>query len=160
MEVPHEQDQSHAFLRSSSAAYRLGLDTSRIDGHVAVLDEWERNHAAEDDRWLAYILATAQREAGAGRCSGQCRNGNEKSGDGWHYRGRGLVQIAGEANYTKFGCVQNPDMPLAPESAIRILFDGMINGGFTGKSLPIASAGPPLIGSAPGRLSIRAISAT
>jgi putative chitinase len=87
-------------------------------------------------------------------------NGNEKSGDGWHYRGRGLVQITGEANYTKFGCAQNPDMALAPESAIRILFDGMINGGFTGKSLPIASAGPPLIGSAPGRLSIRAISAT
>jgi putative chitinase len=85
-------------------------------------------------------------------------NRNEKSGDGWHYRGFGLVQITGEANYTKFGCVQNPDMALAP--AIRILFDGMINGAFTGKSLPIASAGPPLIGSAPGRLSIRAVSAT
>jgi putative chitinase len=136
----------------------FGLDKSQIDGHVAVLDEWERNHAAEDNRWLAYMPATAQREAGAGRCSGQCRNGNEKSGDGWH--GRGLVQITGEANYTKFGRVQNPDMALAPETAIRILFDGMINGGFTGKSLPIASAGPSLIESAPGRLSIRAISAT
>jgi putative chitinase len=67
-------------------------------------------------------------------------NRDEASGDGWLYRGRGLVQITGEANYTKFGRVQNPDMALAPETAIRILFDGMINGGFTGKSLPIASA--------------------
>ena len=140
--------------------YPLGLDKSQIDGHETILDEWERSDAAKDDRWLAYMLATAQREAVAGRCSGQCRNGNEKSGDGWHYRGRGPVQITGEANYTKFGRVQNPDMALAPETAIRILFDGMINGGFTGKSLPIASAGPPLIESAPGRLSIRAISAT
>jgi len=62
-------------------------------------------------------------------------NGNEASGDGWRYRGRGLVQITGRDNYAKYGIADDPDKAFDPDKAVEILFDGMINGRFTGKRL-------------------------
>lgn len=62
-------------------------------------------------------------------------NGNEASGDGWRYRGRGLVQITGRDNYAKYGIANDPDKALDPVKSVEILFDGMINGRFTGKRL-------------------------
>lgn len=62
-------------------------------------------------------------------------NRDEASGDGWRYRGRGLVQITGRDNYAKYGIVDDPDRALDPIKAIEIVFDGMINGRFTGIKL-------------------------
>ncbi|HEX8048428.1 hypothetical protein [Rhizobium sp.] len=62
-------------------------------------------------------------------------NGNEASGDGWRYHGRGLVQITGRDNYTKYGIADDPEKARDPVKAVEILFDGMINGRFTGKKL-------------------------
>lgn len=62
-------------------------------------------------------------------------NGNEASGDGWRYRGRGLVQITGKNNYEKFGIAAKPDDALIDAVAVRIMFDGMERGLFTGKKL-------------------------
>lgn len=50
-------------------------------------------------------------------------NGDEASGDGWRYRGRGLIQTTGRANYasvaagTGLDCVSNPDLLASPEGA-------------------------------------------
>lgn len=61
-------------------------------------------------------------------------NGDEASGDGWTYRGWGLVQITGRDNFNKFGV--NPESAVsAPDMAARVLFDGMIAGLFTSKKL-------------------------
>lgn len=48
---------------------------------------------------------------------GRMGNGNEASGDGWKFRGRGYIQLTGRENYTKFSkydlctkdVVANPD---------------------------------------------------
>jgi putative chitinase len=43
-------------------------------------------------------------------------NGNEATGDGWKFRGRGYIQLTGRANYTLFDktvpedIISNPDL--------------------------------------------------
>lgn len=61
--------------------------------------------------------------------------GNTQKGDGWLYRGRGLGQITGRGNYAKWGLDKNPEKALELPTAVRILFDGLTKGMFTGKKL-------------------------
>ncbi len=63
------------------------------------------------------------------------RMGNAGANDGWRFRGRGLAMITGRDNYKKYGLGDAPDKALDDSTAVRILFDGMINGKFTGKRL-------------------------
>lgn len=62
-------------------------------------------------------------------------NGNEASGDGYRFRGRGYIQITGRANYAKFGLDARPDDALLPKRAARVAVDGMDLGMFTGKRM-------------------------
>ena len=58
--------------------------------------------------------------------SNRMGNGPEESGEGWYFRGRGIVQITGKNNYTKCSqslfesnvLVENPDLLLEVEYAI------------------------------------------
>lgn len=51
-------------------------------------------------------------------------NGNEASGEGWKYRGRGFIQITGKINYfqlandTDLDCLKNPDLLLEEANAM------------------------------------------
>jgi putative chitinase len=53
-------------------------------------------------------------------------NGGEESGDGWRYRGRGLIQLTGRDNYAARGealgidLVDSPDGASEPGTAVRI----------------------------------------
>lgn len=57
---------------------------------------------------------------------GRMGNGPEESGDGWRFRGRGIIQITGRSNYTQCSqelydddtLIQNPDKLLDKDGAI------------------------------------------
>ncbi len=43
-------------------------------------------------------------------------NGNEASGDGWKFRGRGPIQLTGKSNYTLFAQdIGRPDVLTNPD---------------------------------------------
>lgn len=49
---------------------------------------------------------------------GRMGNGPEASGDGWRYRGRGLIQLTGRDNYRRAGLEQAPDLASDPKVAL------------------------------------------
>jgi putative chitinase len=51
-------------------------------------------------------------------------NGPEESGDGWKYCGRGLIQITGKDNYTRFA--QSIDTPLDDVPEFLTTFEGCV----------------------------------
>lgn len=124
------------------------LSRSQVAGLSALLDYWERYHEEGDDRWLAYVLATAHHETDRtmqpieeyGRGKGRVY-GKRDPQTGKTYYGRGFVQITWKTNYAKLSKVVGEDLVEHPEKALeldiatKILFEGMIGGLFTGKKL-------------------------
>jgi putative chitinase len=66
-------------------------------------------------------------------------NGGPESGDGWRYRGHGLVQLTGKDNFARMGrlvgvdLVKYPERSLEPDIAAKALIVGIRDGIYTGK---------------------------
>jgi putative chitinase len=97
---------------------------------------------------IAYRYARQPRAIANFVYAGRYGNGNEKSGDGWSYRGRGCKQLTFKDNYARFEkdtgipVLKNPDILMQfPEALISGMWYWM-KGNPTGKSLnPYADAG-------------------
>ncbi len=116
------------------------LKQSQVDGLSAILDTWESGYAGKDDRWLAYMFATAHHETDR-KFQAIEEYGKGKGKKYPPYYGRGLVQLTWDYNYKKMGdqfgvdLVKHPEKALDLALSVKIMFYGMTNGSFTGKKL-------------------------
>lgn len=142
-----------ALRKRGTNVFGTSLSQGQVDGLSAILDEGEKRKTPL--KHMAYILATAYhetartmqpiRERGGAqyfaRYEGRKSLGNTVKGDGVRFHGRGYVQITGRSNYTDWAkrtgidIAAFPDRALEPAIALRILFEGMEKGTFTGKRL-------------------------
>jgi len=132
------------------------MTQAQVNGVNSLLDAWNETL---DVRWLAYVLATVFHETaarmqpvreGLAKTDAQARRILSKypyaapdPATGQAYYGRGHVQLTWAKNYLALGealgigdeLYRNPDRALEPLMSARILFTGMLNGLYTGKSL-------------------------
>ena len=118
-------------------------------GSARSLDEWEKSWAKSDDRWLAYMLATAHHETDrtirpiAEYGKGKGHPYGKPGKDGQPAYGRGYVQLTWDYNYEKADAklglkgalIKNYELALRPDIAAAVMFYGMTEGWFTGKKL-------------------------
>lgn len=123
------------------------LKQSQVDGFEAILNEWLKR-GLTDKRWLAYILATAWHETAKtmqpveefGKGKGRSY-GKPDPVTGHIYYGRGHVQLTWKSNYVKLGnmigvnLVHRPELALQMDNSVKIMFEGMLSGVFTGRKL-------------------------
>lgn len=120
----------------------------------ALRKQWPKHFTAADaKRWGRNDSHPANQEAIADKAyGGRMGNGPPSSGDGWRFRGRGFAQITGRDNYERMDArlglggelVNNPSLALRPDIATKIIFEGMLDGVFTGLPLrTFTSKQPP-----------------
>jgi hypothetical protein len=132
------------FDRVRANLFAGSLKQSQVEGMTYILDVWEAAHAAKDDRWLAYALATTFHETaftmkpiserggkayffrrydkGGERPSFAVKAlGNTQAGDGALFHGRGFVQLTGRRNYAVMGRAFDVDLTSDAAAADRAL---------------------------------------
>lgn len=143
------------FFKSVRAAlYGGALNKDQVNCLNAIGQAWEQ-YGDDDNRKLAYILATAHHETGRfkwmheiwgptaqqKKYEGRADLGNNVAGDGKKFMGRGFVQLTGRRNYadwskrTGLDLLKNPELVTTPAVDARVLVEGSMKGTFTGKKL-------------------------
>jgi putative chitinase len=151
-------DKQFFFDSVRDSLFNGKLTQRQVDGMTYLIDTWElhfeRKAGEQSTPWLAYALATAFHETaylmvpveeygkGEGKEYGEPTGPYNKA-----YYGRGHVQLTWEQNYIRGEDIlserykldvpmhEYPHRMLEDEPSAIILFDGMIDGWFTGKSL-------------------------
>jgi putative chitinase len=147
-------DRKTYFDNVRSSLFSGSLSQQQVEGQEAILGEWELPQVGEvssDNRWLAYMLATAYHETsqkmwpieeygkGEGMAYGKPDPETKQT-----YYGRGYVQLTWRDNYRKatkeLGLKGDADlewhaaMALDPQIAADVMFIGMREGWFRSSS--------------------------
>ena len=88
-----------AFL--AQVAHESGGFTALIENLNYSADALRRTWPKRFDAKTAQLYARKPEKIANRVYSSRMGNGDEASGDGWRYRGRGLIQTTGKENYTK-----------------------------------------------------------
>jgi hypothetical protein len=148
-------DRDKFFDAIRESPFQGVLSQRQVNGMNDLLDTWEVHHPNKDIRWLAYALATAFHETAQemqpieeyGKGSGK-EYGVPAGPYNQCYYGRGFVQLTWFENYEKgesvlmrnYGVicpmVEYPHRMLETVPSALVLYDGMIDGWFTGVGLP------------------------
>jgi putative chitinase len=99
-QIAHESDELHALEeRLSYSAARLMQVWPKRFPTIEKAQEYERN----PKRLGNYVYAN------------RLGNGDAASGDGWRFRGRGLIQVTGRGNYRRVGQGISLELELSPD---------------------------------------------
>lgn len=110
IDSPRRQAHFVAQCAHESAGFRLLVENLRYSAS-ALLATWPHRFTPTEAVGFAFDeLRIAERAYG-----GRNGNGPEGSGDGYRFRGRGLIQITGRANYMACGRALTLDLESAPE---------------------------------------------
>ncbi len=133
------------FSHAREVLFTGRLSQAQVNGLNHLLDAWEREHAAQDDRWLAYALATSFHETAFTMQPVHERGGaawfrrmydpdsplpararlaramKARPGDGVLFHGRGHVQLTWRCNYETMGRAFGIDLSSSAEAADRAL---------------------------------------
>lgn len=130
-------DRKVFFNYVRKAPFGNSISQNQVDGLTNILDYKNSNYSTWSNEYLAYALATVFHET-AGTMQPVKEYGGEKylkSKPYYPYYGRGYVQLTWKRNYDLYGISATPEKALDPKVSVRILFDGMERGVFTGKKL-------------------------
>lgn len=140
-------DRAKFYSAVRTSLFGGSLQQNEVDGCEAIINAFEAA-GLKDDRWLAYMLATALHETARtmqpieeyGKGKGR-KYGVPKPPFNKVYYGRGFVQLTWDFNYKKaenelhVPLMEKPELALESDVAADIMIKGMTEGWFTGKKL-------------------------
>ncbi len=122
-----------SFNEQASFLAQIGHESallSRMDENLNYTSDglaktWKARFARPDGKPNVKAISLHKKPQAIANCvyANRMGNGSEASGDGWNYRGRGLIQITGKNNYEACGkalgipLLKNPDLLLQPKYA-------------------------------------------
>jgi hypothetical protein len=143
-------DRDIYFGHVRDSLFSGAMSQQQVDGQCVLIGLWDYQATGspmDDQRWLAYMLATVYHEC-ATKMWPVTEYGSQEYLQGksyWPYIGRGFVQLTWEDNYRSasaaLGLIDDRDLVDHPEVALdsliaaRILFRGCAEGWFTDRKL-------------------------